>query len=77
MLEKEQTTEIKDILFSQSTKDLEILIEKSKKNNAILLTTEKDYFRINEKYKINIKYLKIKVNMEKEKEFIEEIKKII
>jgi len=63
--------------YKYSKKDLENLMEKSKRNNAILITTEKDYFRIDEKYKINIKYLKIKVEIEKEKEFIEEIKKII
>ena len=63
--------------YKYSEKDLENLIEKSKKHDAILITTEKDYFRIDEKYKINIKYLKIKVEIEKEKEFIEEIKKII
>ena len=63
--------------YKYSKKDLENLMEKSKRNNAILITTEKDYFRIDEKYKMNIKYLKIKVEIEKEKEFIEEIKKII
>ena len=63
--------------YKYSEKDLENLIEKSKKHDAILITTEKDYFRIDEKYKMNIKYLKIKVEIEKEKEFIEEIKKII
>ena len=63
--------------YKYSKKDLEHLIEKSKRNNAILLTTEKDYCRIDEKYKLSIKYLKIKVEMEKEKEFIDEIKKII
>ena len=61
--------------YNYSEKELENLIEKCKRNNAILITTEKDYFRINEKYKKNIKYLRIKVKIEKEKEFIEELKK--
>ena len=61
--------------YNYSEKELENLIEKSKRNNAILITTEKDYFRIDEKYKTNIKYLRIKVKMEKEKEFVEELKK--
>jgi len=33
---------------------MENLLNKTKKNNTILLTTEKDYFRINENYKKNI-----------------------
>ena len=60
-----------------SEKELENLINKIKDNNYILLTTEKDYFRISENYKKNIKYLKIKVEIENKNQFIEEIKKII
>ena len=63
--------------YQYSKKDLNKLIEKSEKNNAILVTTEKDYYRINGEYKKNILYLKIKTEIEEEKEFIEEIKKII
>ena len=58
-------------------KDLEDLLSKIKQNNSILLTTEKDYFRISENYKKNIKYLKIKVEIENKSQFVEEIKKII
>jgi len=61
--------------YNYSEKELENLIKKGKNNNAILITTEKDYFRIDEKYKKDIKYLRIKVKIEKEKEFIEELKK--
>jgi len=60
-----------------SKKDLENLLNKIKNNNFTLLTTEKDYFRISENYKKNIKCLKIKVVIENEAQFIEEIKKII
>ena len=56
---------------------LENLIKKSKENNTFLLTTEKDYVRIDENYKKDIKYLKIEVVIEKKNEFIEELKKII
>jgi tetraacyldisaccharide-1-P 4'-kinase len=56
---------------------LENLIDKTKENNTVLLTTEKDYFRISENYKKNIKCLKIKVEIENKSQFIEEIKKII
>lgn len=60
-----------------SEKELENLLNKIKENNVILLTTEKDYFRISENYKKNIKCLKIKVEIENKDQFIEEIKKII
>jgi len=58
-------------------KELENLLNKVKDNNSILLTTEKDYFRIVGNYKKNIKFLKIKVEIENKNQFIEEIKKII
>ena len=53
------------------------LINKSEENNAILLTTEKDYLRINQDYKKKINYLKIDTEIENKNKFIEEIKKII
>jgi len=72
---------IEKISFSDhhkySEKELENLFNKMKENNAILLTTEKDYFRINESYRKNILCLKIKVEIENREQFIEEIKKII
>jgi len=61
--------------FSEET--LENLIYKAKENNNILLTTEKDYFRISENYKQNINFLKIEVEIENRDQFIDEIKKII
>jgi len=60
-----------------SLKELDKLKNKAEKNNAILLTTEKDYLRINQNYKKNINYLKIAVEIENKNKFIEEIKKII
>ena len=60
-----------------SEKELENLLSKIKENNTILLTTEKDYFRISENYKKNIQCLKIKIEIENKNQFIEEIKKII
>ena len=53
------------------------LINKSKVKNSILLTTEKDYFRINENYRKNINFLKIAVDIQNRDQFIEDIKKII
>ena len=63
--------------YKYSEKELENLLSKIKENNTILLTTEKDYFRIFERYRKNIKFLKIKVEIENKIQFIEEIKKII
>ena len=53
------------------------MINKAKENNNILLTTEKDYFRINENYKKDINFLKIEIEMENHNQFIDQIKKII
>ena len=72
---------VKEIKFTDhynySEKELENLLNDAEKNNAILLTTEKDYFRINKNYKKKINYLKILVEIENRKQFIDEIKKII
>jgi len=80
LLNKNQINILDNISFpdhyNYSEKELKNLIDKSKKNNAVLLTTEKDYFRIENKYRENIKYLKIEVIIEKEEEFIGEIKKL-
>ena len=61
--------------YSEET--LENLINKAKENNTILLTTEKDYFRIDENYKQNINFLKIALEIENRDKFINEIKKVI
>ena len=63
--------------YIYSEKEIKNLIDKSKNNNSILITTEKDYFRINEKYKNIIYYIKIKFEIEEKDKFIKEIKKII
>ena len=72
---------VKEIKFPDhhkySENELKNLFDKAKKHSAVLLTTEKDYFRISESYKQNIKCLKIEVEIENRNQFIEEIKKII
>ena len=60
-----------------SNNEIENLINKSKNTGATLLTTEKDQYRINQTYKKFIDYIKIKVEIENRKEFVNEIKKII
>jgi len=60
-----------------SEKELENLLKRTKDNNSILLTTEKDYLRIPKSFNKKIEFLKIKVKIENENQFIENIKKII
>jgi len=60
-----------------SDQELRDLNNKIKENDNILLTTEKDYLRIDENFKENINYLKIETQIEKKNQFIDEIKKII
>jgi len=81
LLKENNINIIEEIKFTDhheySKEDLSLLIDKSNKNNATLLTTEKDYFRIENNKKENIKYLIIKTRIENEKQFIFEIKKNI
>ena len=60
-----------------SNKELEDLHNKAREKNVTLLTTEKDFFRIDENYRKNISQLKTRVEIENKSQFIEEIKKII
>ena len=72
---------IKEIKFPDhhrySDKEIENLIQEKKGNNDILITTEKDYFRIKDNFKGNINYLKIEVEIINQEKFIDELKKII
>ena len=81
LLKKNDTDILEEIIFpdhyNYTSIELENLIKKSKANNAILITTEKDYLRIGQNYKDNIKYLKIKVQIENKINFVEELKKFI
>ena len=63
--------------YNYSKKELENLIIKSNENNSILITTEKDYFRIEENYKKNVDYIKISIDLKNRNQFVEVIKKII
>ena len=61
--------------YNYSDNDIKNLFDKSKELSAILLTTEKDYFRIKNIYKKNINFLKIKLKMENKEKFVEDIKR--
>ena len=57
--------------------DIVNLNNRAKELNACLVTTEKDYFRLNDEDKKNINCLKIKLLIDKKEEFINELKRII
>ena len=57
--------------------DILNLNKKAKELNACLVTTEKDYFRLNNEDKKNINFLKIELLIDKKEAFINELKKII
>ena len=49
--------------YKLTNTDLKQLINKAKKENLILVTTEKDFFRLNKIQRKNIKFLKIKLEI--------------
>tara|TARA_B100000029_G_scaffold359565_1_gene352413 strand:- start:183 stop:1109 length:927 start_codon:yes stop_codon:yes gene_type:complete len=61
--------------FSKS--DLDKLMLESINKNATLITTEKDYFRIDENYKNNIECAKVEIEIKNKDRFIELLKKNI
>ena len=65
------------MLKNYKINDLEKLKSISNELNAILLTTEKDYFRINENYKNNIECAKVELEIKNKDKFIELLKKNI
>ena len=58
--------------YKLTNTDLKQLIDKAKKENLVLLTTEKDFFRLNKSQRKNIKFLKIKLEI-KDKKNLEKI----
>ena len=63
--------------YNFSKIELDTLINKAKINNAVLLTTEKDYYRIDDNYKKKIEFLKIELEIENKNDFLDLIKKSI
>ncbi len=63
--------------YNYTIKDLEKLKSKANELNAILLTTEKDYFRINKNLRQDIEKFDIDLEIENKDEFIKLIEKII
>ena len=59
--------------YKLTNTDLKRLINKAKKENLVLVTTEKDFFRLNKSQRKNIKFLKIKLEIKD----IKNLKKIL
>ena len=57
--------------------DITKLNKRARELDACLVTTEKDYLRLSNEDKKNIKYLKFELLIDKKEEFINELKKII
>jgi tetraacyldisaccharide 4'-kinase len=53
--------------YKLSDNDLRKLKDKAKKENLLLITTEKDFFRLNKIQRKNIKFLKIKLEINDKK----------
>jgi len=53
--------------YKLSDNDLRKLKDKAKKENLLLITTEKDFFRLNKIQRKNIKFLKIKLEINNKK----------
>jgi len=53
--------------------DLKRLIDKAKKENLVLITTEKDFFRLSKTQRKNIKFLKVELEIKDKKK----LKKIL
>jgi tetraacyldisaccharide 4'-kinase len=81
LLEKNNLRIVKKIAFpdhyNYSTKDLNDLVEYSTKNKLKIITTEKDYFRIERHKILDIKYLDIKLEIKNKDKFKNEIKKCL
>ena len=56
--------------------EIKKLINEAKENDAILLTTEKDFLRIKKEFHDKLSFLKIELIIEKKNELMDKIKKI-
>ena len=56
--------------------EIKKLINEAKENDAILLTTEKDFLRIKKEFHDKISVLKIELIIEKKNELMDKIKRI-
>ncbi len=78
ILEKNKFNIVKEIIFpdhvNYTSKNIEYLRKCSLKLNAELITTEKDYVKIEKIFPTNLKFLEISLNIDNEKELVEYLK---
>jgi tetraacyldisaccharide 4'-kinase len=55
--------------YKLTNSDFNRLIDKAKKENLVLITTEKDFFRLNKSQRKNIKFLEIELEIKDKKNF--------
>ena len=60
--------------YKYRLKDLDLLKKKADERGAILLTTEKDHLRLEEKLKKNIEFLEVELKLQDEENFMKLIK---
>lgn len=60
--------------YTYKANDIDLLKMKANKLNATLVTTEKDYIRLDNSLKTNINYLKVKLEIENKESLIELLK---
>ena len=81
LLKKNNINVIKEFSFpdhyNYRNSDLEVIHKIANHHNAITITTEKDYLRLDNTLKKNINYLKIKIEIEENQKFVEEISKVL
>ena len=63
--------------YEYGHKDFEKIINNAKKANLIILTTEKDYMKVPERFRKEIKFLLIDLVIQNESELVKLLKKII
>lgn len=56
--------------YRYNNKDFEKILNFARMNNLNIITTEKDYVKVPEKFQKNINYIKIKLNINKEEDLI-------
>ena len=59
--------------YNYKSDDIEKIISKAKKLNSKILTTKKDYLRLNKKYLEEIKFIEVELKIIDENKFIETI----
>ena len=61
--------------YNYSNRELENLVKSAKEKNAILLTTEKDYLRINKEFRQDLGYIEMDLEIVNEKQFLDLVSK--